>query len=290
MRDSFEYDVALSFAGEDRAIARALANALRDQEVEVFYDKFYQNALWGRKLTSYFTEIYGMKSRFVIPLISKSYPVKDWTNYEFSIARDEASRRRVEFLLPVRLDETPMLGLHNDVGYLTYESPEQVVEAVLHKLGRQRRGITPSPPVEEARPVPISRPAAVRTDKESPRVAPLRETAQSRAAPPAPPAKNPRMANARHAPPRVVRTAPAPDVDLLRGFKRMYVGKLSKKRAALSVLSLLFEPNVVYHETGVNQIIERAFDATFVSEIRRDLVENGYLGRDPGSLAYWVLK
>lgn len=38
--DSFKYDVALSFAGEDRKAAENLARALRSKGVSVFYDDF----------------------------------------------------------------------------------------------------------------------------------------------------------------------------------------------------------------------------------------------------------
>ena len=37
----YTYEVALSFAGEDRAFAEALAKGLRDAGVKVFYDDFY---------------------------------------------------------------------------------------------------------------------------------------------------------------------------------------------------------------------------------------------------------
>jgi hypothetical protein len=45
------YDVALSFAGEDRAKAEELAQLLREGGVRVFYDKFEQARLWGSDLS-----------------------------------------------------------------------------------------------------------------------------------------------------------------------------------------------------------------------------------------------
>jgi hypothetical protein len=41
----YEFDVALSFAGEDRAHAERLANLLRDTHVRVFYDEFVKATL-----------------------------------------------------------------------------------------------------------------------------------------------------------------------------------------------------------------------------------------------------
>ena len=39
-RQRFNYDVCLSFAGEDRAYVKQVADALRDQAVRVSYDDY----------------------------------------------------------------------------------------------------------------------------------------------------------------------------------------------------------------------------------------------------------
>ncbi len=72
-------------------------------------------------------------------LISKYYPIKDWTDFEFSIARGEAKKRKTEFILPIRLDNTKILGIHEDVGYLDLatEGIDGVVDAVLEKLSKE---------------------------------------------------------------------------------------------------------------------------------------------------------
>lgn len=140
----FEYDIALSFAGEDREIAEEIANALGIEGVKVFYDQFHKIALWGKKLTKHFSEVYGPKTKFVMPLISKHYPIKDWTDFEFSIARREAKKRTREFILPVKLDGTKVVGIHEDVLFLDYKSEgtDGIVDAVLTKLARGRKKIS----------------------------------------------------------------------------------------------------------------------------------------------------
>ncbi len=47
---NYMYEVALSFAGEDRAFTEAFAEGLREAGVEVFYDSFYTEELWGEYL------------------------------------------------------------------------------------------------------------------------------------------------------------------------------------------------------------------------------------------------
>jgi len=155
----FEHDIALSFAGEDRDIARRIGEELREAGVRVFYDEFYKPLLWGRNLSEDFRHRYGRSSRFVVPLISRHYAVKDWTDFEFMIARQEARQREQEFILPVRLDDTVLVGLRTDVAYLDFrhEGVDGVVSTVLEKLGvasRARTGTSeghPSPAGARAR-------------------------------------------------------------------------------------------------------------------------------------------
>ena len=45
-----EFDVALSFAGEDREYAEALADLLNSGGYTIFYDKYEQADLWGKDL------------------------------------------------------------------------------------------------------------------------------------------------------------------------------------------------------------------------------------------------
>ncbi len=134
------WDVAISFAGENRGEADELAKAMVTRGVRVFYDEFYKGEMWGRKLTGYFRPVYGPGTKYVIVLISRHYPIKDWANFEFSIAKEEARRRKEEFILPVRLDETKLLGLHEDVAYLDFyeEGPEGIAELIVEKLGIAR--------------------------------------------------------------------------------------------------------------------------------------------------------
>lgn len=54
----------------------------------VYYDRFFESEMLGKKLTTHFHQKFGEDARFVIILISKEYPLKDWTNWELSIARE----------------------------------------------------------------------------------------------------------------------------------------------------------------------------------------------------------
>jgi len=50
MLNEYEYDVCLSFAGEQRYFVEAVAEGLRKVGIRVFYDGYERAALWGKDL------------------------------------------------------------------------------------------------------------------------------------------------------------------------------------------------------------------------------------------------
>ena len=132
----FDYDIALSFAGEDRLIASQIATELQSRGVRVFTDDFERTQLWGRDLSDELRSRYGEKTRYVVLLVSRHYAIKDWTDFEFAIARKEAGRRSKEFILPVRLDDTPLPGLRSSIVYQSFKElgVDGIVEEIIRKL------------------------------------------------------------------------------------------------------------------------------------------------------------
>jgi len=133
---NFEYDIALSYAGENREIVEEIAKRLNENNIKVFYDMFEKTKLWGKRLSTHLQKTYGENSCFVLVFVSKEYSLKDWTNFEFTIARGEAKNRKTEFILPIRLDNTILFGLPDDMGYLDFnlEGVEGIVNAIIDKL------------------------------------------------------------------------------------------------------------------------------------------------------------
>jgi hypothetical protein len=130
------YDVAISYAGEDVTIARELAEELGKVGSVTFFAPYHKARLWGKSLNEELKTTYGKKATYVLVLVSKHYAVKDFTNFEFTIARDEARMRKEEFILPVRLDDTPLIGLHPDVFYLDYRQmgAAQIAQLIKDKM------------------------------------------------------------------------------------------------------------------------------------------------------------
>jgi hypothetical protein len=80
--DTFEFDVALSFAGEDRSLVENVAKVLLDADVKLFYDEYFATELWGEDLYVYFDEVFRTRSKFVAIFVSRAYATKPWTNHE----------------------------------------------------------------------------------------------------------------------------------------------------------------------------------------------------------------
>jgi len=110
----YKYDAALSFAGEDRKLAASLSRSLIKRGFSVFYDADREAHLWG-KTSKEFERIYGPQSRYVIPIVSRHYVAKPWTLFEFETALQEQEKRSREFILPIRLDDSRLLGLPHHV-------------------------------------------------------------------------------------------------------------------------------------------------------------------------------
>lgn len=131
-----QYDIAFSFAGEDRYYVEQVALALREKGVKVFYDNFETISLWGKDLYQYLSDIYSKKSRLVVIFISESYSKKLWTNHELRAAQERAFNEKSEYILPARFDDAVIPGIHQTTGYigLTNRSPNEFSELIIQKL------------------------------------------------------------------------------------------------------------------------------------------------------------
>jgi len=135
-KNGFTYDVAISFAGEDREVAKNLKDALKNRALEVFYDFDQQAQLWGKDLSKLLSEVYKNDALFMVIIISKHYPEKDWTNFEFANGKDAEITRPSEYLLPLRLDDTHVVGIKESIGIidLRQQSIEEVADVLSEKI------------------------------------------------------------------------------------------------------------------------------------------------------------
>lgn len=107
-----EYDVAISFAGENRDVARKFACKLEIFDINVFFDELYEANLLGKALTRQFTRIFNNDSAFVVGLLDSHHKEKVWPTFE-----RETFKKRVaeEAFIPIYLDDTVFLGIPADI-------------------------------------------------------------------------------------------------------------------------------------------------------------------------------
>ncbi len=134
--EDFDYDIAFSFAGEDRAVVEGVASELKQQGVRVFYDAFEKAALWGKDLYQHLQGVYRDRARYCVIFVSAAYAAKAWPKHELKQAQARAIREHQEYILPVRVDDTEVPGLNATVGYidLRQHSIPELKKVILQKL------------------------------------------------------------------------------------------------------------------------------------------------------------
>ena len=132
--DNHEYDICLSFAGEDRDYVERVAAALHALGVQLFYDRYEQASLWGKDLYQHLDEVYRKRAAYCVVFISQNYSRKLWTRHELRSAQARAFEENREYILPVRLDDTELPGVPPTTGYVSNLSPEELAKLVLQKL------------------------------------------------------------------------------------------------------------------------------------------------------------
>jgi len=137
MNKNYQYDVALSFAGEDRIFVEQVANILESKGIKVHYDRFNQADAWGKNLPEHFDEIYRKEARYCVMFISENYAKKAWPSFE---KRSALAREVVEagYILPARFDDTEILGLPPSKAYIDLRqyNPDQFAQLIMEKLGK----------------------------------------------------------------------------------------------------------------------------------------------------------
>jgi hypothetical protein len=137
VRREYRYDVALSFASEDRQLVEAVARALVDCDVRVFYGEFFSHELWGKDLFQHFAAIYRDKAQFCLVFVSNAYRNKVWPKHELRQAQERALFSSVEYILPVIVEDVDLPGLNRTTGYIDARKidPWIISALVLRKLG-----------------------------------------------------------------------------------------------------------------------------------------------------------
>jgi hypothetical protein len=134
---SYEYDLAISFAGEQRGLAHTLAHRLDAAGYAIFYDEFKQAELWGRDLSVTLSAVYSRAARYCLIILSNAYLEKPWTKHERRSAIEEFIQRRSEFILCLKVEDVELPGYSSLYGYISMAQfdVDAVYKLLVKKLG-----------------------------------------------------------------------------------------------------------------------------------------------------------
>lgn len=133
-----KYDVALSFASEQRGFVEDVAKFLVESGVTVFYDKSEKNSLWGKSLLEEIKNVYAEESFYVVLFISQQYCSKTWPKLEANHSIMAAMIEKKTTILPIRFDQSVLPSLPEDVAYIEiedYSTPALIAKEICDKIG-----------------------------------------------------------------------------------------------------------------------------------------------------------
>lgn len=133
----YRYDLAISFAGEQRDLAGRIARRLDASGYAVFFDEFQQSDLWGKDLSVVLHDVYSKQARFCLILCSADYLQKSWTAHERRSAISAMMKRGDNYILCLKLDDAELPGFPTVIGHLTLSNmgEDGLHASLLQKLG-----------------------------------------------------------------------------------------------------------------------------------------------------------
>ncbi len=126
------YDIALSFAGEDRVYAHALHDGLQNLGHTVFYDEAEQHRFLGKDIKGYLGPIYESGSRYVVAVFGEMYGRKVWTMFEASQYQNRIADGKLIPIWSVKVPPEPF-DVTRKIGGLNWDPDgHQIDQAVAH--------------------------------------------------------------------------------------------------------------------------------------------------------------
>jgi TIR domain len=137
--------VAFSFAGEQRDMVRAIAEAVEKKigSNNVFFDEWFEHYIAGHDADLKLQEIYGEQCELVVVCISERYGGKLWTQAEHEAirarvmkSRGSADRREQLAILPIRVGDGDVKGIpFNAIGPdVRNRPPDKTADLIVERL------------------------------------------------------------------------------------------------------------------------------------------------------------
>ena len=134
--EDFEFDFSISFAGENRELAKNITDLLSVLDCTVFYDEYFEANYLGSAWSKQFNEIFSEKSRLVVCLLDSNHNEKIWPTFERECFQPRIADSTV---IPIYLDDTKFVGIPTDIVGIQYKGKsqtdeEQITDLIVLKL------------------------------------------------------------------------------------------------------------------------------------------------------------
>jgi len=131
-----KFDVAISVAEDDTAVADLIAEQLERLRVQYYYYK-EEKGNWGKHLMDLTMDVYGSQTKYVLLITSERCVNRYWSGVERKIA---LAKLPVGNVLQLRLDDTEIEGLSEHIVYEDWRSnPEEIARLLKEKVMMRRR-------------------------------------------------------------------------------------------------------------------------------------------------------
>jgi hypothetical protein len=133
-----EFEIAISFAGENRPLAKYIAEGLQALDFSVFFDEHYEANYLGKAWSKEFERIFLVDSKYVVCLLDVHHRHKIWPTFERDCFKKRVPDGEV---IPIFLDDTVFAGIPDDIVGIKYKwNPsdskwqERVDDEIIYKI------------------------------------------------------------------------------------------------------------------------------------------------------------
>lgn len=134
----YNYDIAISFAEEDRQTALSIVSALESHGLKVYYYPERPSEVIGKELDTVLWRIYQYESALAIVLFSAHYVQKKWTRHELK-AIQERRKYYSDYLVPVKVDDTALKEIDDLIEQVGYHQWNGDVRPLLKFIGVKKK-------------------------------------------------------------------------------------------------------------------------------------------------------
>lgn len=138
--NEFRYDVAVSYASEERPYVERVVRYLQMDGLKVFFAPDVQESLIGENMLEVFYPVYKRESMFVAAFVSEAYLKKDYTRQEADIALFRSKEEKRNCLIPIYFGKARLEALNRDINYLSADKQTEnaVAYYIKEKVKKQK--------------------------------------------------------------------------------------------------------------------------------------------------------